>query len=59
MTALGIQSEPIYMLADENMAEDEFRHYRVQGLGIGTQDPLGSWREANGWQEEEENDEER
>lgn len=46
------------MLADENMTEDEFRHY-VQGLGIGTQDPLGSWREANGQQEEEETDEER
>ena len=37
ITAHGMQSEPIYMLADENMAEDEVRHYRVQGLGIGTQ----------------------
>lgn len=35
--ANGIQSEPVYVLADANMNAEEFRYYKVNGLGTGTQ----------------------
>ncbi len=34
--AAGLQQAPIYMLADSNMTEEEFRVARVQNMGIGT-----------------------
>jgi hypothetical protein len=37
MSASGNQAEPLYMIADDNMSEDEFRVYPVNGLGVGTQ----------------------
>lgn len=36
MNATGVQADPIYMLADDNMEADEFKLYKVPGLGIGT-----------------------
>ncbi len=36
MSAGGFQAPPVYMLADDNMNDDEFRWYEVRGLGIGT-----------------------
>lgn len=37
MSATGCVAEPVFMIADDNMRADEFRHYKVPGLGIGPQ----------------------
>ena len=37
INAAGMQADPIYILADDNMKEDEFRHYEIENLGVGTQ----------------------
>lgn len=36
MCAAGFQTDPVYVLQDENMTEDEFRTYPIKGLGVGT-----------------------
>jgi len=36
INAGGLQSDPVYLLADENMTEEEFPVYCVPGLGVGT-----------------------
>lgn len=36
ISAGGVQADPIFILADENMAEDEMRVVKVPGLGVGT-----------------------
>lgn len=36
ISAGGIQADPIYILADENMGADEFRVVTIPGLGVGT-----------------------
>lgn len=36
MCAGGFQAAPIYVLADDNMGEEEFRSYKAKGLGVGT-----------------------
>ena len=36
ISAAGWQQPPVYILADDNMQEHELRHYKIQGLGVGT-----------------------
>jgi len=43
MSAFGFQGNPVFIIADKNMTDDEFDPYEVPGLGVGTDFTLNGY----------------